>query len=150
MNFVKCNLCGKDDCEVYIRSLCVGDQDKSRKFATTSNYVGSENIVKCKNCGLIYVNPQIEQKEIIEGYTNADEKYYVKEEKARSNTFKACLKQVENYSKKGKMLDVGCAAGFFLKLAKDSGWEVCGVEPNKWLVNWGKKKFGIDIRNGSF
>jgi len=27
-----------------------------------------------------------------------------------------------------KLLEVGCAAGFFLKIAQEEGWQVCGVE----------------------
>jgi len=31
----------------------------------------------------------------------------------------------------GSMLDVGCAAGALMRLAKESGWRVAGVEPNE-------------------
>ena len=47
------------------------------------------------------------------------------------------------------MLDVGTAAGAFLKAAKDDGWEVTGVEPNAWLADWGRRQYGVTIHVGS-
>jgi len=151
LRHVRCNLCGKDSFNVYIKTKPLPDQTEERKFATTSNYVGNEQIVKCKNCGLIYVNPQIKQEEIIKGYAKADESTYIKESKARARTFAGCLKEVEKYKKPpAKLLDVGCAAGLFLNLAKMNGWEVYGVEPNKWLAEWGNKNFALKIKVCSF
>jgi len=41
---------------------------------------------------------------------------------------------------------VGCASGFFLKVARDRGWDAEGVEPNKWLVKWGNEQFGLRMK----
>jgi SAM-dependent methyltransferase len=38
------------------------------------------------------------------------------------------LAVIERLSERGKLLDLGCAAGFFLKAAIDRGWSVEGVE----------------------
>jgi len=148
--FKKCNLCNKNTFKIYFRSKTIKNQQKGRRFATTSNYVGNEQIVKCNNCGLIYVNPQIKQKKIIAGYESANEETYIKEKKARTKTFKNCLNKIEKYCKPpAKILDVGCAAGLFLQVARKAGWETYGVEPNKWLAEWGKKNLGLNIINKS-
>lgn len=148
---VKCNICGKDDYEIYIESEPLENQDNSKKFSTTSNFVGKERIVKCKNCGLIYVNPQIDREEIIEGYSSADESTYVNEKDSRIETFKKCLEEIEKYQKTpGTLLDVGCAAGLFLEVASKKGWKVDGVEPNRWLADWGNKNLGLNIKSAPF
>jgi SAM-dependent methyltransferase len=55
---------------------------------------------------------------------------------------------ISNYTKPGRVLDVGCAAGFILKAFKDAGWESFGVEPNDTMAAYGRKELGLDIRTG--
>ena len=45
-------------------------------------------------------------------------------------------KIIAKYSKPGKVLDVGCAAGFILRGFKDSGWDVYGIEPNETMAGY--------------
>ncbi len=52
-------------------------------------------------------------------------------------------------AKKGKMLDVGAAAGFILQGFIDQGWRGVGLEPNAAIARQGCEKFGLDIRQGS-
>ncbi|MFT7036572.1 MAG: ubiquinone/menaquinone biosynthesis C-methylase UbiE [Cyclobacteriaceae bacterium] len=40
----------------------------------------------------------------------------------------------------GLLLDIGAGTGDFLKLAKDNGWEVKGIEPNDGAANLAKQK----------
>ncbi len=48
---------------------------------------------------------------------------------------------------RGKLLDIGCGDGSFLELAKRSGWEVVGVDPDQEAVKVGLKG-GLDVRHG--
>jgi SAM-dependent methyltransferase len=50
---------------------------------------------------------------------------------------------------KGKVLDVGAAAGFILQGFIDEGWFGQGLEPNAEIAKTGREKFGLDIRQGS-
>ena len=50
---------------------------------------------------------------------------------------------------KGRLLDVGTAAGAFLSAARDDGWEAMGIEPNRWLADWGRDEYGVPIQVGS-
>ncbi|MBN2322601.1 MAG: methyltransferase domain-containing protein [Spirochaetes bacterium] len=52
--------------------------------------------------------------------------------------------------KKGRILDVGCALGFFLDLARARGWETVGVEISKFASEWARKNLSLDVRTGSF
>lgn len=50
---------------------------------------------------------------------------------------------------KGEILDVGAAAGFILQGFIESGWRGSGLEPNETIARAGRKRFGLDIRQGS-
>ena len=59
-------------------------------------------------------------------------------------------KKLEKFSAtKGKMLDVGAAAGFILQGFIESGWQGTGLEPNAEIAKTGREKFELDIRQGS-
>jgi spore coat polysaccharide biosynthesis predicted glycosyltransferase SpsG/SAM-dependent methyltransferase len=51
---------------------------------------------------------------------------------------------------KGRLLDVGCAMGFFLDLAKGRGWEVQGVEVSAYAAGWAREKLELDVINADF
>ena len=43
----------------------------------------------------------------------------------------------------GTLLDVGCAAGFFMSEAAARGWEVFGVDVSPWSRAYARKRFGF-------
>ncbi len=49
---------------------------------------------------------------------------------ARKYTLQWKKRIVEKYSNKGKLLDIGCGTGEFLKVMQINNWEVVGVEPS--------------------
>lgn len=59
-------------------------------------------------------------------------------------------RRLARYTKPGRMLDVGAAAGFLLKGFVDSGWDGVGIEPNDSVASHGRKKLGLDVRTGMF
>jgi len=44
--------------------------------------------------------------------------------------FARYLVRIESMTSVGRILDVGCANGDFLKMARDRGWRVCGADPS--------------------
>lgn len=53
------------------------------------------------------------------------------------------------YKLKGKLLDVGCALGFFTQLAQQSGYDAYGIDPSDFAVSKAKKIVGKDrVRKG--
>ncbi|RLI54344.1 MAG: hypothetical protein DRP09_13320 [Candidatus Thorarchaeota archaeon] len=119
---IRCNLCGGSNSEVLER--CIFNR-------------GSEiypiNMVRCLNCGLIYLNPRLNEmglKEFYERYFQNQIDFVGNIEQINSspylmNTF---LKKIEAKSYKGNLLDVGCGRGRFLWEARKRGWNVFGVE----------------------
>ncbi len=48
------------------------------------------------------------------------------------------------------ILEIGCAAGFFLDEARAAGYEVRGVEISAFAQQHASEKLGLDVRRGSF
>src|SRR6185369_13364426 len=58
-------------------------------------------------------------------------------------------KKLEKFSAlKGRVLDVGAAAGFILQGFIDEGSQGSGLEPNEKIAGTGRENFGLDIRQG--
>lgn len=148
MEYVRCNLCGANDCEIiYPGATSAEGGPLTERYSASSYHIGNDQVVRCRKCGLVYVNPRTASKLIIKGYSEAVDERYVSQGKGRTATFEAGMDLIERHaSKKGRLLDVGCAAGFFLNVAKKRGWETYGVEPGRWLADWGNKKFGLKIK----
>lgn len=53
-----------------------------------------------------------------------------------SETFRYGLSLIEQYVSKGRLLDLGCAVGVFLSLARDAGWQTSGVDISKYAVSY--------------
>jgi len=130
MTSVSCNLCGSTRSElVFIKdSLC---------------------IVKCKKCGLVYVNPRLTKNKLREFN---EEKFtvekWIKNPQSQVNHFKARLEGIESLKRPGRLLDIGCAPGFSLIAAKEEGWETFGVEICSSLADYARKKLGLNVFTG--
>lgn len=97
-------------------------------------------VVLCKTCGLTYVTPRLPASELValvydesywrspaardRGYTD-----YVQDAELYLRTFELRAGLIERYfGAPGRVLDIGCAAGYFLRVAQDAGHDVHGVE----------------------
>ena len=118
-------------------------------------------IVKCKQCGLIYVTPRPELSFLISlygkeyfrsGYTGFIERNeeYIKQRLNGPAGLRTVLKELEPVKRHNcRLLEVGCADGFFLQLAKSQGWEPYGVDISPYAVSYARKGRGLTIREGT-
>jgi len=149
---VICNLCGEDDYDVVHppKYELARPEEILNTFRSSGDEKLLDQLVRCNNCGFQYLNPRLRSDVVIEGYSQGSDEMFISQAAGRERTFAKSLKLIERYkSAKGRLLDVGTAGGSFLAVAKRSGWEVAGCEPNRWLVNWGNDKYGLDIRPGT-
>lgn len=146
-----CNLCGKDNYRVLCGStLKISKEYASKEFSCSSCGHGEHpQIVRCKNCGLIYSNPRDPQA-LIEGlYREVRDDEYLKFSRARIKTFQRALRNLHFYKSSGRLLDIGSYTGIFMKTAREKGWEVYGIEPSVWAAGIGIKEYGLNIINSS-
>lgn len=149
---VACNLCGSNDYEVvYPPQYEKANPEKIvETFRSSGDEVLIDQLVRCKKCGLQYLNPRIRQELILEGYSGGTDETFISQLEGRERTFEKSLNLIEGLVPgKGKILDIGTAGGSFLGVAKRHGWDVNGCEPSKWLAEWGSNYYGIKVHPGT-
>jgi len=114
--------------------------------------VGSYEILKCDSCGLGITSPFPSEEDVT--HTN-EETYqvdkrihtYLSRQKYFEKIYRKHISLIKKYKVEGELLDVGCNIGLFLKVARDEGFDVKGVELNKTCAVYGEKHFDLDIRS---
>lgn len=74
---------------------------------------------------------------------------YLEDKNILVNSGVRYAKRIGKYTEPGKILDVGCAAGFILEGFLSKGWTGQGIEPNVTMAEYGKKELNIEIHAGS-
>jgi 2-polyprenyl-3-methyl-5-hydroxy-6-metoxy-1,4-benzoquinol methylase len=152
LEHVLCAVCAADDFDVVYpaRYEREKDVDLVQKFRASGDELLIDQLVRCRRCGLQYVNPRLSSAVIVTSYSEGEDPTYVSQLSARERTFAASLDEIERAAgRKGRLLDIGTAAGAFVAAARDRGWQAEGCEPNKWMAEWGAAHYGITIRQGS-
>lgn len=138
----KCIICGFSNCKIF------------------PNKFFKNILLRCQQCGLIFVQTQPEFSEFKKIYnqnyfqnSNSDSigyENYLGDKPNIIKTFEKRFKKIEKlYPKKGTVLDLGCAAGFFLEVAENHGWHPWGVEISEYASRIAKKRFGKKIFQGT-
>lgn len=110
------------------------------------------SFVRCNECGLVFANPQVLKEKVEKLYklSQSNELWMEvllssPEIKWRKLYFEENLKFLERYFKKGKLLDIGCAIGQFMKIAKEGRWEVTGLELSDKAYKYVKETLGLSV-----
>lgn len=137
---VPCNLCGS----------------AARKPFCPENSLG---LVQCQQCGLVYVSPRPDAKELYalygETYFHNNESGvvgysdYIRDEGNIRRTSNRRLKLLERFIQPGRLLDVGCAVGFFIDEARKRGWQVEGLDVSSFAVDYARDHFDLAARHGA-
>ncbi|MBU4346710.1 MAG: methyltransferase domain-containing protein, partial [Candidatus Omnitrophica bacterium] len=131
LEYVKCGLCGADD----TRLVTIEDSFK---------------IVRCKRCGLIYLNPRPKEEDLLEFYGDffsTDEKSVSQWSRLMGKVYKETKRNIEREYSSGKLLDMGCGLGLFLKLWDPKKWELFGIDISRKAVEYAKSK-GLNVKEG--
>jgi 2-polyprenyl-3-methyl-5-hydroxy-6-metoxy-1,4-benzoquinol methylase len=100
---------------------------------------GKTDIINCKICKFIHIDPIPSEEELLkfyqeEFYQEVKPTYLEKDEKEIkywNTAYDEKLNILETNNIKSKnILDVGSGGGFFLRRAKEKGWNVLGIEPS--------------------
>ncbi len=94
-------------------------------------------IVRCRGCGLVYVNPRLTPAALAalyEGQAISPAAYYVRTERQDELSFARRLELIERFRPPGTLLDLGCGPGTFSAVAQARGWHPVGLDINPQSV----------------
>ena len=148
MEEINCNLCGANDAE-----LLYLERDRYMHLP------GSFRLVRCRQCGLIYLNPRPTSEEIKAYYPEDYAPYtYVAPEDERSRIdsldrafgyWKRARVTAKAHPQPGRLLDVGGATGNFLHAMQQRGpWDVHGLDISPEATRYARERYGLDMFTG--
>jgi hypothetical protein len=74
---------------------------------------------------------------------------YLGDAERHRETARRRLALIETFAaSRGKLLDVGAAAGFFVDEAARAGWDAEGIDIAPHMVEWGRRQLGVPLRVG--
>ena len=132
--------------EVKKQGHCPACNNAGKAYAQKNGF----QTLRCDSCGTIFVYPDPTPEEtsrIYEkgyfcgggscgGYTDYDE-----DKKAMEAVFRKIVSVLrEQNGGPGSLLDVGAATGYFVALARDSGWDAQGLEISAYAVQTANQK----------
>jgi SAM-dependent methyltransferase len=136
-----CNLCGSDRWRLMYRKFNL-------------------DIVRCKDCGLVYAGPLRLTPEA--SWLRYSPDYFHNEYLPALGIFDGqfdlslfdgryahLLQHVREYRSLGALFEIGCGAGFFLKAAERAGWKVAGLEVSQAAVEFARGSLGLDIQRST-
>ena len=121
------------------------------------------DIVRCPSCGLVFRAELPDEQDLERIY---DENYfrdqpdradrhgyadYLRDASLhRANARRRLRLLATRMPQRGRLLDVGCAAGFFVAEARLAGWEASGIDVSAAMVDWGLSELGVPVSCASF
>lgn len=119
------------------------------------------NIVKCQECGFCFVFPQENPAHIADRYNSPEyfntkfvQKFgYGDYESVRPLNdiwFNKILRKINKLAQPpGKILDIGCALGHFLIIAKQMGWSPVGLERSDYAFQYCREHYEFPVYQGT-
>jgi SAM-dependent methyltransferase len=106
---------------------------------------------ECKNCYLIFQSPIPPKEKIADLYPGE----YITDTPKRGYLYELGLRNrcqvILNHKKYGKLLDIGCSTGEFIRAMHDwYNWEVTGIELDHQAAQIGITKHQLNIISGDF
>ncbi|MDP6437811.1 MAG: class I SAM-dependent methyltransferase [Gammaproteobacteria bacterium] len=130
---VDCNLCGSAD-------RCL--------VAEENQY----NVVRCEECGLLYVSPQPTDEDLSEFYAQyfPEESGDIWGEMMRRNFDLDSEYLLRKTGARGKALDIGCGHGEFLRRFAERGWDAFGLDFSPEAAAAANEIEGVQASQGEF
>jgi len=113
------------------------------------------NILECVSCGFKFTNPRPEEDKLGDYYKSEE---YVSHSNTNKGLINSAYQMVRKYTllkklqliskfyKTGKILDIGCGTGEFLKTFKDAKWQTLGIEPSPDVRKMAIENYSLDVR----
>ena len=139
-------------------ACAICDGDSSTNLHVKNGYA----IVQCQHCGLVYVNPRISPASVPDLYSKeyfsynsymnrstgvVNEQEILRKVNEIENSY--LFNEVVRICNPGRILEVGCAEGTFLKALQKRGWTACGVEVSDWAASYARDELGLQVLTGT-
>jgi SAM-dependent methyltransferase len=139
---IQCGICGAT-----IHAFLFSARDTT--FRTTAEVF---SIGRCTSCGVVQTVPRPPHGELGRYYPQVyfpvggfNQAYY---RRTIRPSQEEKLEIVRRHRSGGTLLDVGSGAGFFVKEAREKGFQAQGVEVSSLAVEFGVRTFGIPLTQG--
>lgn len=138
---VRCNFCGADNTDILIE----GGRDQRH------NLPGNFRLVKCRKCGLVYLNPR-PTAEALHAYYPPEYAPYT--QRGLFGLLTRLLRRREarairrSLPAAAQVLEVGCAAGDLLVPLREAGLRVTGIELSDHAAAIARTEHRLDVRTG--
>ncbi len=116
-------------------------------------------LARCTGCGVICQEPEPDAAELArrfrgeyfaggegDGYSD-----YRRPEPSYRRHSRFLLRRIRalNGGRTGTLVEIGCAAGYFLDEARRAGWRVAGLEPNDDMARIARDELRLDVRTAT-
>ena len=140
---VPCELCGAEKFELMFPGTLVDPKpdDAGRYFSSSRFGADHPDIVRCTACGLVMANPRDDAETLSRVYAALADSAYDEDESSRRAAAKAQRRLLHaERPAPGRLLDLGCATGFFAASAHASGYDVTGVDASAWSIERARRR----------
>jgi SAM-dependent methyltransferase len=110
----------------------------------------SWTLAHCNLCAQHYTSPLPTDADIASFYAgdyHAPLREADGSERAFGEKYSRYVNTLSRFVPNGRVLDIGCATGLLVKRLIDRGYDALGIELNARSAEYGRRTFGIDIRN---
>ncbi len=120
--------------------------------------IGEWPLAHCPQCDLVFAEAELQDQQLDLWYgknyfdgSPVGYQDYIGEESAHRRQARRYVRRLRRWRKTpGRLLDVGCAAGFFLDEARSAGWRVQGCEVSTFAANHATTSLGLPVVVESF
>ncbi|MBI4356151.1 MAG: class I SAM-dependent methyltransferase [Candidatus Omnitrophica bacterium] len=109
---------------------------------------------RCRRCALLRagdVTPELgSDGAATQHFTAYDlETYRAYYQPFREQAFRRLLSEIQALQPSGRLLDVGCGYGWLLRVAREAGYDVLGVEPSAEVARSARQETGLPVVEGA-
>lgn len=130
---------------------CLCKCENSKKVLSGVSPEGTRfTIIRCNRCGLERTSDVYDDRSYLREFARLNNQIDPKEElRKRMRWGKELINEIVKIKKGGKLLDIGCFIGGFVKLANIKGFKAEGIDLNIDAIKIGRK-FGLKLYAGDF
>lgn len=142
----QCAICSSNDFSVFFKQMYLID----KLFF---------DLIRCNECGIVFVDPlpskrqreQMYSRDYFEGnkVSGMRERGYLEDRERYEREYSKIFSTLSRFKRPiGKLLDIGCAGGYFLDMARERGWSPEGIDISEWASSYARGHLGLPVYTG--